>query len=599
MNEGVIPFALQDIFERSRDLHALGTKVDIELTYIEIYREECFDLLSKDGTRVKLDLKETSGGKTVLDGVTCQPVQDIDSVMTFLREGAKVRSTGQTAMNAHSSRSHSICTLNVRVVRATTGTVVSQLHLVDLAGSERAKKTQATGDAFQEGISINRGLLALGNVVSTLASKALKPSTAGGNDSHIHVPYRESKLTRLLKDALGGNGMTVMLACVSPADANIEETINTLRFASRASSIVNSARVNHSVGEHTDTVSLLKEINDLRAQLTLLQNIQGKADSKSGAMVRFDMTGKNQPVSYPVDHEAAQRQHEAYYFMVCSALRVTSSLKSVLLTCLQEGSYVIDGDLLNIQADLQQIRRGLNLPPSSNSSESTALTSTSTKSASVKAEVPETDEGEMGVVPDLDMESMLQLPPIMTLIEEVRMLEKDLRAVEKNSKKLCSSNSSGGANSISQPVNSAVLHRRDSLSEESWADDSLLSGGDMSILQSSDDPAHSMVDNLSFERSFQSLDRDGEGMGGSFDPMESFTMDCSFNAMDALNIENEIANFMSANGASGGAKSSAAAQTIRKISFAEEEEARQASKGLLAKEAEVTRIAMLTDKVNL
>lgn len=352
MTEGVIPFALQDIFTRSQELHSMGTKVDIELTYIEIYREECFDLLSANGERAKLELKETSTGKTALDGVTSQPVQDIESVMNFLREGAKVRSTGQTAMNAHSSRSHSICTLNLRVVRATTGAVVSQLHLVDLAGSERAKKTQATGDAFQEGISINRGLLALGNVVSALASR----STKSNGDGHTHVPYRESKLTRLLKDALGGNGMTVMLACVSPADTNFEETLNTLRFASRASSIVNSVRVNHSVGDSTDTAALLKEISELREQVTLLQC------SKTISSANIGNRANTMTVVISTNGADEQTRQAEHHYMVSAALHITTALKTVLVTCLQEGSYVIDSDLLNIQAELAHIRKGLNLP---------------------------------------------------------------------------------------------------------------------------------------------------------------------------------------------------------------------------------------------
>jgi hypothetical protein len=418
MSEGVIPSALQDIFQRSAELQANGTKVDIEVSYIEIYREECFDLLSKEQQKIKLDLKETSNGKTVLDGVTSHAVHDIDAVMMHLRNGAKIRSTGQTAMNAHSSRSHSICTLNLRVVRATTGAVTSQLHLVDLAGSERAKKTQATGDAFQEGISINRGLLALGNVVSALASRSLRTATGSDASSHIHVPYRESKLTRLLKDSLGGNGMTVMLACVSPAECNLEETLNTLRFASRASSIVNSARVNHSVGDNADTAALLKEVLQLREQVSSLQALQSSAGAKSANTVTFVR-----------NIEAEQAQRASYHFMVTSALRVAVSLKCVLVTCLQEGSYVVDTDLLHIQSELQEIRKGLNLPASTVK----AITPASEDKVVVKTEAGE-ESDPTGELCDLDFAAMLQLPPIMTVIEEVRLLERDLRVVERSSR---------------------------------------------------------------------------------------------------------------------------------------------------------------------
>ncbi|XP_023263431.1 chromosome-associated kinesin KIF4-like, partial [Seriola lalandi dorsalis] len=113
--------------------------------------------------------------------------------------------------------------------------VVSKLHLVDLAGSERQKKTKAEGDRLKEGISINRGLLSLGNVISALGDESKK---------NTFVPYRDSKLTRLLQDSLGGNSHTLMIACISPADSNMEETINTLRYADRARKIKNKPIVN-------------------------------------------------------------------------------------------------------------------------------------------------------------------------------------------------------------------------------------------------------------------------------------------------------------------------------------------------------------------
>ena len=188
------------------------------------------------------------------------------------------------------------------------------------------------------------------------------------------------------------------------------------------------------------------------------------------------------------------------------------------------------------------------------------------------------------------MESMLQLPPIMTLIEEVRLLEKDLRAVEKTAKKACGDPAVSN-HTTAKSSNTIVFDPRESLDDADWADDSLISGTDVSILQSSDDPRMSM-DNMSFEQSFRS------------DNNESFNVDCSFNIIDAMNIENEIANFMSEQGGAGSGGSTTHTATIGgtkavKMSFQEEEEARQASKGLMAKEAEVNRIAALTDKVSL
>lgn len=191
MKYGVLPSALKDIFAKRQELESEGSRVDVELSYIEIYMEDCFDLLcplpsasavGKDGERTKLDLREAPGGETMLEGLTARPVNDYQSVVACLEDASKNRSTGKTAMNAQSSRSHAICVITLRIVKEDRVTV-SRLNLVDLAGSERAKKTKSTGDTFNEGVSINRGLLALGNVVSALASRAT--ATA-----HVHVPYR-------------------------------------------------------------------------------------------------------------------------------------------------------------------------------------------------------------------------------------------------------------------------------------------------------------------------------------------------------------------------------------------------------------------------
>lgn len=166
MQDGIIPYAMQDIFEKRNEITQQGGKVDITLSFIEIYLEECYDLLSKHRQqnsyeKTRLELRETSSGETALDGLSSWPVFDMASVGTYLSEAAKVRSTGTTAMNSQSSRSHAICTISVRVTlpqdqqnkendNAPSLALVSKLHLVDLAGSERAKKTLASGEAFQE-----------------------------------------------------------------------------------------------------------------------------------------------------------------------------------------------------------------------------------------------------------------------------------------------------------------------------------------------------------------------------------------------------------------------------------------------------------------
>jgi len=149
----------------------------------------------------------------------------------------------------------------VQSTTADSGPIVeirhSKVHFVDLAGSERQKKTKATGTRMKEGIAINKGLLALGNVISALGDERKRRSIS-------HVPYRDSKLTRLLQDALGGNSRTAMIACVSPAAASLEETLNTLRYANRAKNIKNKARIN--IDPKAGVIAALRaEILQLRA----------------------------------------------------------------------------------------------------------------------------------------------------------------------------------------------------------------------------------------------------------------------------------------------------------------------------------------------
>ncbi|XP_017722526.1 PREDICTED: chromosome-associated kinesin KIF4A, partial [Rhinopithecus bieti] len=191
----------------------------------------------------------------VIVGLTEKTVLVALDTVSCLEQGNNSRTVASTAMNSQSSRSHAIFTISIeqRKKNDKNSSFRSKLHLVDLAGSERQKKTKAEGDRLKEGININRGLLCLGNVIS-----ALGDDKKGG-----FVPYRDSKLTRLLQDSLGGNSHTLMIACVSPADSNLEETLNTLRYADRARKIKNKPIVN--IDPQT------AELNHLKQQVQQLQ----------------------------------------------------------------------------------------------------------------------------------------------------------------------------------------------------------------------------------------------------------------------------------------------------------------------------------------
>ncbi|XP_077360275.1 kinesin family member 4 [Festucalex cinctus] len=232
---GVIPRVIRRIFEEKEK--KTDCEFSMAISYLEIYNEDVLDLLCTAKDKPALNIREDPKEGIKIVGLTEKRVVSAQEMVRCLELGNSARTVGSTAMNVASSRSHAIFTITLeqRKGKDKADSVVSKLHLVDLAGSERQKKTKAEGDRLKEGISINRGLLALGNVISALGDESKK---------NAFVPYRDSKLTRLLQDSLGGNSHTLMIACISPADSNLEETVNTLRYADRARKIKNKPVVN-------------------------------------------------------------------------------------------------------------------------------------------------------------------------------------------------------------------------------------------------------------------------------------------------------------------------------------------------------------------
>ncbi|KAF3859500.1 hypothetical protein F7725_021899 [Dissostichus mawsoni] len=285
---GIIPRAVNHLFrgieERRQTATEQGRPVPefkINAQFLELYNEEVLDLF--DSTRdiearkmrSTIKIHEDASGGIYTVGVTTRTVATAEEMMQCLKLGALSRTTASTQMNSSSSRSHAIFTIHLCQVRVCSPdnddnetdnrlagdseinefeTLSAKFHFVDLAGSERLKRTGATGDRAKEGISINCGLLALGNVISALGDRS-KRST--------HVPYRDSKLTRLLQDSLGGNSQTVMIACISPSDRDFMETLNTLKYANRARNIKNKVIVNQ------DKAS--QQISTLRTEIARLQ----------------------------------------------------------------------------------------------------------------------------------------------------------------------------------------------------------------------------------------------------------------------------------------------------------------------------------------
>ncbi|KAH8265672.1 hypothetical protein KR044_010640, partial [Drosophila immigrans] len=254
---GVIPRAVHEIFEQTAAMDA-DCEFKISCSFVELYQEQFFDLFSPNKREEStVEIREDKS-RIVIPGLTEVQVTDAKHVTDQLMRGSAGRAVASTAMNETSSRSHAIFTLTVVATRKTGQKAVttSKFNLVDLAGSERCSKTLASGDRFKEGVNINKGLLALGNVINAL----------GTGQQVGYVPYRQSKLTRLLQDSLGGNSITLMIACVSPADYNVAETLSTLRYADRALQIKNKPVVN--VDPHAAEVLRLNDIiQTLRMEL--------------------------------------------------------------------------------------------------------------------------------------------------------------------------------------------------------------------------------------------------------------------------------------------------------------------------------------------
>nr|CAD2174920.1 unnamed protein product [Meloidogyne enterolobii] len=229
VQRGIIPRAFEHIFESIATTE--HTKFLVHVSYLEIYNEEIRDLLGDN--KKKLEVKEHPEQGVYIAGLgmhICHNVADCESLM---QTGFNSRHVGATLMNKDSSRSHSIFTVYVEALSKSGHIRMGKLNLVDLAGSERQAKTGATGERFKEATKINLSLSALGNVISALV-----------DGRSTHIPYRDSKLTRLLQDSLGGNTKTVMIACISPSDNNFDESLSTLRYANRAKNIRNKPRIN-------------------------------------------------------------------------------------------------------------------------------------------------------------------------------------------------------------------------------------------------------------------------------------------------------------------------------------------------------------------
>lgn len=280
-NKGIVPLAFEALFQKVHANDDENTKYQVMFSMLEIYMEQVEDLLADPKLRKKGGLKVRQNpqlGRFYVDGLSKIPVSSYDEISNLMDQGTANRTVAATQMNATSSRAHTVVTLQFDQIITKDGqktTKQSEVNLVDLAGSERAGSTGATGDRLKEGAQINKSLSALGNVISALASSK-------------KAPFRDSVLTKLLQNSLGGNSKTIMIAALSPASINYDETLSTLRYADRAKQIKTKAAVNESATDKL--IRQLREENERMKKLldggNLEMSTEGKTDEEIAKMKR-------------------------------------------------------------------------------------------------------------------------------------------------------------------------------------------------------------------------------------------------------------------------------------------------------------------------
>ena len=296
---GVIFLTMQELFERITE-RADEKTTEISLSYLEIYNETIRDLLVPGGSKQGLMLREDAHQAVSVAGLSSHRPQNVQEVMDMIVRGNEYRTMSPTDANATSSRSHAVLQINIaqkdRNADINEPHTMATLSIIDLAGSERASATKNRGERLQEGANINKSLLALGSCINALCDPKKRN----------HIPYRNSKLTRLLKFSLGGNCKTVMIVCISPSSAHFDETQNTLRYANRAKNIQTKVTRNvYNVNRHVkDFVIKIDE------QMALIKEL--KEQLKDHENVSFIKYGRQQEKREIATREAVSRIRKAY-----------------------------------------------------------------------------------------------------------------------------------------------------------------------------------------------------------------------------------------------------------------------------------------------
>eukprot|EP01063_Lacrimia_lanifica_P022486 TRINITY_DN3005_c0_g2_i4.p1 TRINITY_DN3005_c0_g2~~TRINITY_DN3005_c0_g2_i4.p1 ORF type:complete len:2237 (+),score=915.86 TRINITY_DN3005_c0_g2_i4:640-6711(+) len=322
---GIIPRITHKIFNRTEKEQSSLVRFRVKASYMEIYNERVKCLLNPSLNGESLKVREHPEQGPYVENLTQMEVKSHQEVFRIMHDGNKLRTTAATNMNAHSSRSHALFQLQVsqEILMEDCDEVLSsktaRLNLVDLAGSERASKTHATGTRLQEGANINKSLTTLGQVISSLAD--------GSQGKARHIPYRDSVLTWILKDNLGGNSKTIMIATVSPSSDNYEETMSTLRYAERAKKIVNKAVVNED--QNSALVAALKEeIAKLQTSLSTASDSTHELEANRALMQQLQMSWEEKLTHA---HTVAETRGEQMHHVMKEKEELEAELEGLML----------------------------------------------------------------------------------------------------------------------------------------------------------------------------------------------------------------------------------------------------------------------------
>ena len=282
-NEGIIPLTLKELFEK---LNTSEEIIDSKITasFIEIYNESINDLL--DNSKVNLELRETPNKEVIVNNLTEIKINNHDEALNLLLKGNESRITASTKLNEKSSRSHCIFRLNLKITKFKSIKNIlnesekekiilkSHINLIDLAGSENSSKTGCVGQRLKEGSNINKSLLALSNVINKLSQN--NGNIGNGN---FFVNYRDSKLTRLLQNSLGGNSKTAIICTITDDSEHYTETMNTLHFGNKAKNIKTVVKVNEVKNQNNrellqENERLKKKLKELEKELTTQKKLR-------------------------------------------------------------------------------------------------------------------------------------------------------------------------------------------------------------------------------------------------------------------------------------------------------------------------------------